>query len=31
MGRKVARAAESFLDKKKLIVHGDKYRYDCSA
>lgn len=30
MGRKVARAAESFLDKKKLIVHGDKYRYDCS-
>jgi len=30
MGRRVARAAESFLDKKKLIVHGDKYRYDCS-
>jgi len=30
MGRKVARAAESFLDKKRLIVHGDKYRYDCS-
>ena len=22
--------AEDFLDKKKLIVHGDKYQYDCS-
>ncbi len=30
MGRKVARAAEGFLDKSKLIVHGEKYRYDCS-
>jgi hypothetical protein len=30
MGRRVARAAEGFLDKRKLIVHGEKYRYDCS-
>jgi hypothetical protein len=30
MGRKVARAAESFLGKKRMIVDGDKQRYDCS-
>ena len=30
MGRKVARAAESFLGKKRIIVDGDKQRYDCS-
>lgn len=29
-GRKVARAAESFLGKKRLIVNGEKQRYDCS-
>jgi hypothetical protein len=30
MGRKVARAAESFLGKKRMVVDGDKQRYDCS-
>lgn len=29
-GRRVARAAESFLGKKRMLVSGDKYRYDCS-
>ena len=29
-GRKVARAAESFLGKKRMMVGGTKYRYDCS-
>jgi len=30
LGRRVAKAAEGFLDKKKLMVQGEKYRYDCS-
>lgn len=29
-GRRVARAAESFLGKKRMMVAGNKYRYDCS-
>lgn len=29
-GRRVARAAESFLGKKRMTVSGTKYRYDCS-
>jgi len=30
MGRRVAKAAEDFLGKGKLLVSGEKYRYDCS-
>jgi hypothetical protein len=30
MGRRVARSAESFLGKKRMVVGGEKYRYDCS-
>ena len=30
MGRKVAKAAETFLGQKRLMVNGEKYRYDCS-
>ena len=29
-GRRVARAAETFLGKKRMTVSGTKYRYDCS-
>ena len=29
-GRRVAKAAETFLGKKRMVVQGDKYRYDCS-
>ena len=29
-GRRVARAAESFLGKKRIVVDGQKQRYDCS-
>ena len=29
-GRRVAKAAEGFLGKKRMTVHGKKYRYDCS-
>ncbi len=29
-GRRVAKAAESFLGKKRIVVDGQKQRYDCS-
>ena len=29
-GRKVAKAAESFIGNRRMVVHGEKQRYDCS-